>query len=384
MQSRKNKERKKKFFERNGGLLLQKHTKEGIQSKTRLFYVEELDKATDNFNISRIIGQGGQGMVYKGMLSDGNIVAIKKPKLVNKDQLEQFINEVVILSHINHRNVVKLLGCCLETEVPQLVYEYMPNGTLFDLIHDPRTEFPLSWSIRLKMAADIAGALMYLHSASSRPIYHRDIKSTNILLDEKYVVKLSDFGISRFVADDQTHLTTNVKGTFGYFDPEYYQTHQFTEKSDVYSFGVVLLELLTGLRPVSTKEDGSLATRFLVSMDEDNLDTILDSRVSEQGVHKEMIAVALLAQRCLNLTGKMRPTMKEVATNLESLRMSQMPTDIEQEKGVVRAKSLEISNHEYIWPRSVIGETSSSSDAFIHSNLNVSELSICGNDDFTY
>ncbi|KAH6822093.1 hypothetical protein C2S53_000643 [Perilla frutescens var. hirtella] len=373
--SRKDKRCKQKFFKKNGGLLLQKNTSEGTVRKARLFSMEELEKATDNFNKSRLLGQGGQGRVYKGMLYDGNIVAIKKSKLVNKDLLEQFINEVVILSQINHKNVVKLLGCCLETEVPMLVYEFLPNGTLSNLIHDPNIEFRVSWNMRLKMAADIAGALMYLHSASDRPIYHRDIKSSNILLDEKYAVKISDFGISRFVEEDQTHLTTKVKGTFGYFDPEYFQSHQFTEKSDVYSFGVVLLELLSGQRPVCSErldEDRSLVTRFLVSVEENNLDSILDSRVLEEGVKKEMITVALLAHRCLNLNGKMRPTMREVATNLESLRMSQMPITIDhksKENGMDRAKSVKISDSEYTWGCSGISETSSSSDTlFIHSN----------------
>ncbi|XP_047942879.1 putative wall-associated receptor kinase-like 11 [Salvia hispanica] len=202
---------KAKFFKRNGGLLLQQQTNKGAFGKTKVFPAKELEVATDNFNESRIIGQGGQGTVYKGMLYDGKIIAIKKSKLVEVNQLEQFINEGVILSQINHRNVVKLLGCCLETEVPLLVYDFMRNGTLFDLIHDPSSEFPCTWNMRLKIAADIAGAVAYLHSASFVPIYHKDIKSTNILLDEKFVVKVSDFGISRTIATYQTHLTTLVK-----------------------------------------------------------------------------------------------------------------------------------------------------------------------------
>ncbi|KAG8388356.1 hypothetical protein BUALT_Bualt02G0117300 [Buddleja alternifolia] len=350
-QKRKMKKCKDKFFKRNGGLLLQQQTNEGTLGKTKLLPARELEKATDNFSESRILGQGGQGTVYKGMLSDGIIVAIKKSKLVDENQLEQFINEVVILSQINHRNVVKLLGCCLETEVPLLVYEFLPNGTLFDLIHNGDSEFLLSWNMKLKIAADIAGALAYLHSATSLPIYHRDIKSTNILLDEKYVVKVSDFGTSRSIALDQTHLTTLVKGTFGYLDPEYLQSSQFTEKSDVYSFGVVLVELLTGQKPISrTEEEKSLVARFLLSMETNRIETILDGRVSEEGRKEEVFNVARLAQGCLNLKGKYRPTMKDVSTELESIRRTTMPSTVEAESQ--EAKSLMLSDFECTWTTS--------------------------------
>ncbi|KAH9699276.1 Wall-associated receptor kinase-like 10 [Citrus sinensis] len=320
--------RKQKFFKRNGGLLLRQElsSNEGNIEKTKLFTSKDLEKATDNYNVSRILGQGGQGTVFKGMLTDGRIVAVKKSKSVHESNVEQFINEVVILSQINHRNVVKLLGCCLETDVPLLVYEFIPNGSLYQYIHEQtEDQLPITWEMRLRIAVEVSGALSYLHSAASIPIYHRDIKSANILLDDKYRAKISDFGTSRSMAVDQTHLTTQVKGTFGYLDPEYFRSSQFTEKSDVYSFGVVLVELLTGqkaIRLVETEENRSLAAYFLQVINENRLFEVLDAEVHREAEKEEVITVAMVAKRCLNLNGKKRPTMKEVALELAGIRAS--------------------------------------------------------------
>ncbi|GAY32982.1 hypothetical protein CUMW_285540 [Citrus unshiu] len=295
---------KQKFFKRNGGLLLQQQSSsnEGNTEKTKLFTSMELEMATDNFNTNRILGQGGQGTVYKGMLTDGRIAAVKKSKLVDESNIEQFINEVVILTQINHRNVVKLFGCCLETEVPLLVYEFIPNGTLYQYIHDQTEEFSITWEMRLRIAVEVSSALSYLHSTTSIPIYHRDIKSVTI---------------------DQTHLTTRVQGTFGYLDPEYFGSSQFTEKSDVYSFGVVLVELLTGQKPIlstDAEEDKSLAGYFLRAMKENHLFDVLDAQVLKEAKEEEIITVAMLAKRCLNLNGRKRPTMKEVTFELGGIR----------------------------------------------------------------
>ncbi|TYG94971.1 hypothetical protein ES288_A11G230500v1 [Gossypium darwinii] len=231
------------------------------------------------------------------MLADGRIVAVKKSIVMVVEEVEHFINEVVILSKVNHRNVVKLLGCCLETEVPLLVYEFISNET--------------------------AEAFWYLHSSASIPIYHRDIKSSNILLDEKFKEKVSDFGTSRSISIDQTHLTTHVHGTFGYLDPEYFQSSQFTKKSDVYNFGVVLVELLTGEKPIFSlerkKEGRSLATYFISSMEENQVMEIVDARVVGQAKDDELMMVAKVAYRCLSLSGKKRPTMKEVAIQLDQI-----------------------------------------------------------------
>ncbi|PIN00623.1 Serine/threonine protein kinase [Handroanthus impetiginosus] len=316
---------KRKFFRRKCGSLWEQQLSsiDNGQQKTKLFSPKELAQATDHYNENRVLGRGGQGTVYKGMLTDGRIVAVKKSKKLEEGDLEVFINEISILSQINHRNVVKLLGCCLDNEIPLLVYEFIPNGTLFQHIHDPNEEFPLSWEMRLRIAREVAGALSYLHSAASTPIYHRDIKSTNILLDDKYRAKVSDFGTSRSVAIDQTHLTTRVLGTFGYLDPEYFQSSQFTEKSDVYSFGVVMVELLTGEKAVSSirvEVGRSLATHFLHSMKENHLFDILDARVLKEGKKEEIMGIAELARRCLHLNGKKRPTMKEVAVELEGIQ----------------------------------------------------------------
>ncbi|KAG6657207.1 wall-associated receptor kinase-like 8 [Carya illinoinensis] len=339
--------RNEKFFKQR--LLLQQQLFTNMNrvnvENTKLFKSKELEKATDHFRADRIIGRGGQGTVYKGMLANGRIVAIKRSNIVDEKKFQEFVNEVVILSQINHRNVVKLLGCCLETEVPLLVYEFIPNGTLAQYLNSQNEEFPPTWDMRLRIAIEVARALFYLHSAASSPIYHRDIKSTNILLDEKYRAKIADFGISRSVAIDQTHLSTLVHGTFGYVDPEYFQSSQFTNKSDVYSFGVVLAELLTGEKAISSSrtEDTGLAAFFVSSMERNNLFDILDNRVLKEAEKEKIIAVAKIAKRCLNLNGKERPSMREVAMELEANQMSPKVSNLQEKYGEIEDVRSEIS-----------------------------------------
>ena len=320
---------RQRFFEQNGGLILQQKLSkpENSTATAKIFTTEELKKSTNNYDETLIIGRGGFGTVYKGLLPDNRIVAIKKSKTVDESQIEQFINEVVVLSQINHRNVVKLLGCCLETQVPLLVYEFIPNGTLFEYIHHKNKASTVSWEIRLRIAAETAEALSYLHFAASPPIIHRDVKSSNILLDSTHTAKVSDFGASRLVPLDQTQLATMVQGTLGYLDPEYMQTSQLTEKSDVYSFGVVLVELLTGEKALSfdkPEEERSLAIRFLSFLNDNRLFEILEKHVAKEGKAEQLKEVANLAKRCLQLKGEDRPTMKEVATKLEGLRKMEM------------------------------------------------------------
>ncbi|PIN17587.1 Serine/threonine protein kinase [Handroanthus impetiginosus] len=315
---------REKFFEQNGGFLLKQQTsnESGIES-TKIFSAEELEKATNNYSEDHILGKGGYGTVYKGIFPDQHIVAIKKSRMMDQSQIEQFINEVIILSQVNHRNVVKLIGCCLENEVPLLVYEFVSNGTLFHHIHNSSEISWFSWRDRLRIAVEAAGALAYLHSAASMPIIHRDVKSSNILIDDSYIAKISDFGASRFVPLDQTQVTTLVQGTLGYLDPEYFHTSKLTEKSDVYSFGVVLAELMTGKKPLSLdkpEEERNLATYFIMSMKEKRLFQILEPRILREGSLEQLQGIGELAKRCLNLKGEERPTMKEVATELEGFR----------------------------------------------------------------
>jgi len=320
---------KQKFFQKNGGsiLLQQLSTREDTSQSAQIFTEEELKKATKKFDESLIIGRGGFGTVFKGVLPDNKIVAVKKSKIIDANQIEQFINEVVVLSQINHRNVVKLLGCCLETEVPSLVYEFVSNGTLFDFIHRTKDKANNpTWKTRLRIAAETAGALSYLHSSASIPIIHRDVKSTNILLDDNYTAKVSDFGASRLVPLDQTEIATMVQGTLGYLDPEYMQTHQLTEKSDVYSFGVVLAELLTGDKPLSfnrTEENISLAMHFLSCLKQDRIFEAIQVGILNDENKEEIKEVAILAARCLRLRGDERPSMKEVAMELEGIRLTE-------------------------------------------------------------
>lgn len=313
---------KEKFFEKNGGFFLQQKLliHDHRTEVTRIFTKEELDKATLNYHESRILGQGGYGTVYKGILPNEKIIAIKKSKTIDQNQINQFINEVVILTQINHNNVVKLLGCCLETEVPLLVYEYITNGTLYEHLHSKNMSFP--WTFRIRIATETANALAYLHSAASPPIIHRDIKSSNILLDSNLRSKVSDFGASRLVPMDESQLITLVQGTLGYLDPEYFLTSQLTEKSDVYSFGVVLVELLTSMKVVSferSEEDRNLAMCFVSSMKRNRLEMILDKCLIRDENKFEVFGVAKVALKCLKMDADERPTMKEVVMELQGL-----------------------------------------------------------------
>ncbi|XP_007009294.2 PREDICTED: wall-associated receptor kinase-like 20 [Theobroma cacao] len=291
----------------------------------KVFTGKEIKKATNNFSRDRILGAGGYGDVYKGILDDGTVVAVKCAKLGNAKGTDQVLNEVRILCQVNHRSLVRLLGCCVELEQPILVYEYIENGNLLDhlqsLSHGERGL--LTWTRRLQIACDTADGLAYLHSSAVPPIYHRDVKSSNILLDVNLNAKVSDFGLSRLAHTDMSHVSTCAQGTLGYLDPEYYRNYQLTDKSDVYSFGVVLLELLTSQKAIDFNRDAddvNLAVYVKRMADEEKLVDVIDPMLREKSSPIEvdtMKALGFLALNCLEERRQNRPSMKEVTEEIE-------------------------------------------------------------------
>lgn len=294
-----------------------------------IFSYEVLKQATNYFDEKNQLGDGGFGSVYLGKLPDGRAVAVKRLYQDNSRRVEQFINEVQILSSFYHPNLVILYGCTSpESRDLLLVYEYVPNGTLADHLHGERKNGKgLNWDTRLKICIETAQALAFLHSLEP-PIFHRDVKSTNILLDEHFQVKVADFGLSRFVPLDATHVSTAPQGTPGYIDPEYHQCFQLSDKSDVYSFGVVLMEIISAKIAVDinrTRREIVLATMAIAKVQDGSLHELVDPNLDIDGnPHIKLMvnAVAELAFRCLAPEKDSRPNMKEVVTVLEQIKQN--------------------------------------------------------------
>ncbi|XP_024159428.1 wall-associated receptor kinase-like 8 isoform X1 [Rosa chinensis] len=287
---------KSEFFQKNGGLLLEQRISAATGGCTIIFTSKEIEMAVDYHTKSHIFGPGEGGV-------------------------DRFIDEIITLTGINHQNMVKFLGCCLETEAPILVYELASNGTLLDYIHHTNGKRSLSWETLLKIASESAAGLNYLHSAS---IIHGNVKSSNVLLTDRFVAKVAGFGPPRLFPTNESQISTLLQRTLGYLDPEYLHKGQLTDKSDVYSFGMVLLEIVTGEKPISFGRPESqriISSHFISSMELQSglFHEIVWPQIVREGDREQVRAVAELAKRCLKLSSAERPTMEEVARELKRL-----------------------------------------------------------------
>ncbi|XP_058097698.1 serine/threonine-protein kinase-like protein CCR4 [Magnolia sinica] len=298
------------------------------------FSLPMLLQITNNFSDDHKIGTGSFGSVYRATLDDDRDVAIKRAELTapssyagwigtkRQEKQSAFLAELALLSRLNHKNLVRLIGFCDSEHESVLVYDYLPNGTLHDHLHKLESSPLISWTARLKVALDAARGIEYLHTYAVPPIIHRDIKSSNILLDATWTAKVSDFGLSLMGPDDEeSHLSLRAAGTVGYMDPEYYRLQQLTTKSDVYSFGVVLLELLTGYKAIHRDGGGprnvvDFAVPYIVT---DEIHQILDRKLPPPTPNEieAVVYVGYLAADCVSLEGQNRPSMTEIVNYLE-------------------------------------------------------------------
>ncbi|KAI4313891.1 hypothetical protein L6164_026837 [Bauhinia variegata] len=289
-----------------------------------VFSYKELEEATNNFDCTRELGEGGFGTVYYGKLQDGREVAVKRLYEHNYRRVQQFMTEIQILTRLRHTNLVTLYGCTSRhSRELLLVYEFIPNGTVACHLHgDLAKPGSLPWSVRMKIAIETASALAYLHATD---IIHRDVKTNNILLDNHFCVKVADFGLSRLFPNDVTHVSTAPQGTPSYLDPEYYQCYQLTNKSDVYSFGVVLLELISSMPAVDvtrSRNEINLAILAVRKIQNSVLSELIDPSLgfeSDNEVKRMIVSVAELAFQCLQLDRDTRPAMDQVLRMLERI-----------------------------------------------------------------
>ncbi|CAF2063069.1 BnaC06g30330D [Brassica napus] len=296
----------------------------GLGNSKALFSYQELVKATNGFSQENLLGEGGFGCVYRGVLPDGRVVAVKQLKVGGGQGDREFKAEVETLSRIHHRHLVSIVGHCISDDRRLLIYDFVSNNDLYFHLHVSKEL--LDWATRVRIAAGAARGLAYLHEDCHPRIIHRDIKSSNILLEDNFDARVSDFGLARLALDCNTHITTRVMGTFGYLAPEYASSGKLTEKSDVYSFGVVLLELITGRKPVDTSQplgEESLVewARPLIShaIETEEFGSLADPKLGGNYVDSEMFRMIEAAGACVRHSAAKRPRMGQIVRALESL-----------------------------------------------------------------
>ncbi|CAJ1932176.1 unnamed protein product [Sphenostylis stenocarpa] len=347
----------------------------GLGHSRSWFSYEELIKATNGFSSQSLLGEGGFGCVYKGLLPDGREIAVKQLKIGGGQGEREFKAEVEIISRIHHRHLVSLVGYCIEDNRRLLVYDYVPNNTLYFHLHGEGQPV-LEWANRVKIAAGAARGLAYLHEDCNPRIIHRDIKSSNILLDFNCEAKVSDFGLAKLALDANTHITTRVMGTFGYVAPEYASSGKLTEKSDVYSFGVVLLELITGRKPVDVSQplgDESLVewARPLLShaIDSEELTSLADPRLEKNYVESELYCMIEVAAACVRHSASKRPRMGQVVRAFDSLGGTDLTNGMRLGESEV-FDSAQQSEEIRLFRRMAFGSQNYSTDFFSHASLN--------------
>ncbi|KAK9692187.1 hypothetical protein RND81_09G246800 [Saponaria officinalis] len=311
---------KEEYFIINGSIFLEKQLALSRGQNTgsrqlKTLSIDEIEKATNKFDPSHVLGSI-ESTVYKGVIDD-HAVAVKVPRdfELNPDLIDLYLTEAATAMVMNHENLVSVYGCCLETYIPIMVYEYFPNESLFNHLHTNNDR--IKWRDRLRVATDTAYALSYMHNALSKPVVHRNVRSFSILLDESFHAKLSNFGYSVTLTPGETTQRWPVLGSPGYIDPEYVETQEVTEKCDVYSFGVLLLEMLTGKQPIMMAlHDTDLVDVFVSAVEKNGMMEIMDSEVLEQATDDEIQQVVRLALTCVAKTGDERPTMINVVQQL--------------------------------------------------------------------
>nr|XP_016480657.1 PREDICTED: proline-rich receptor-like protein kinase PERK9 isoform X1 [Nicotiana tabacum] len=350
----------------------------GFSSSKTWFTYQELVEATNDFSAQNLLGKGGFGSVYKGCLADGRYVAVKQLNIGGSQGEREFRAEVEIISRIHHRHLVSLVGYCISEKNRLLVYDYVPNNTLYFHLHAQGRPV-MNWTTRVKIAVGAARGIAYLHEDCCPRIIHRDIKSSNILLDNNFEARVSDFGLAKLAQDAESHITTRVVGTFGYMAPEYASTGKLTEKSDVYSFGVVLLELITGRKPVDTSQPSGQENlvewaRPLLSqaLEKEEFDQLADPRLEKNYVGSEIFRMIEAAASCVRHSASKRPAMGQIMRAFDGMAMHDLSNGMKVGESAIHGSALQSA--EISWFRKVaFGNQDFSTNFFSQSNQNSRE-----------